>query len=331
MKHSIVVKRTPVPNQYTTLYTVPVNVLYATVSINMVNLVNENAGVHIAITKTTIPLKTDFVDYKLPLESLGGQLCRQGFVLSAGESVVVLSDHPQTIFRLTGVVLSVDIPELLDYNYFPNDANARFKQFYMYNSISGVSFGVKAKNLSSALPPVQFSKNENFLTLENVKTTLVNYDTNSSTIDIKPVFLTTGLYYMRISNDGQAWSNTLSFDIVAPPVKTPTISALPNCDLVPDGVMLNSGPAAGVNAGFILTGYNYLYVAVDFGFLLTTVYVSSDINFSTNVSIISDYDINNPSHYYLKLEQGKTYYIKAVDIGESTEYVSNIFTLTACR
>lgn len=332
MKHSIVVKKTPLPNKFTVLYTTPIDVLYATVSINILNLVNEDAGVYIAITKTIVPLEFDYIDYKLPIKSLGGQICREGFILSAGEQVVVMSDQPLTIFRLTGIVETVDTASLLEYNYYPNDPSKRINIFYMYSADEGVDFNIKAKGLVSINPIIQVSKTPDFTTLENININALNYNSMDGTSDIRPFFTEVGDYYIRISNDNQSWSNIVNIDIQPPPTTKPSISALPNCDLPANGVMLNTGPATDVNAGFILTTYNFFYIAIDAYAPLTQVLISTSPTFDPdNTTITSDYDINDSSKYYLKLDPTKTYYVKAFDISNGEAIESDVFTLNTCR
>lgn len=332
MKKSIVVKATPTPNQFTNIYTVPTNVLYATISINIVNTSSTDAKVTMAISKLNIPAEYDYIDYNLPIGKNGDQLCRQGFIMSAGESLILIYDNAGVVIRVTGVVETIDIAQLIDYSYYPNDSSKRISVFYLSDLNQGVDFNVTAKNLLSATPIVQFSKISNFSQLENINATLQNYDSTKNTMDIHPFFKSAGMYYMRVSNDGIDWSNVLSFNIVDAPTLNPVISALPNCNLVPDGYMLNSGPASGVNGGFIINTYVISYIAVDFSVTTMQVLVSTDINFNPNTTInCSDYDINDNSKYYLKLDPSKTYYVKASNIANSQAYDSNIFTFKACK
>jgi hypothetical protein len=71
----------------TSLYQCPVDT-FAVVTLNMVNRTSSDVSIRVAISATTTPLDSEFVEYDSTIIA-NGVLERTGFVLDAGKYIVV--------------------------------------------------------------------------------------------------------------------------------------------------------------------------------------------------------------------------------------------------
>lgn len=95
-------KGSPLQNTYLKLYTVPNNVKYATVDIDVVNMSTQTANVSISATSQQAATITDFIEYKTPLKTNDG-FTVTSLVLSPNENLLVVSDTLNVVFRVSGI------------------------------------------------------------------------------------------------------------------------------------------------------------------------------------------------------------------------------------
>jgi len=91
-----------VANTDTTTYTVPANCSYAEVNIDILNNDPLDASLKVALSTSTTPTATEYIEDGAVVPSSGGILSRTGLVLSPGENVVVNSSLTGTIVRISG-------------------------------------------------------------------------------------------------------------------------------------------------------------------------------------------------------------------------------------
>ncbi len=103
MSNGVLGKSMTVANTVVTLYTVPVTVDFATVSINLVNQDVVDATVKIAIGTSATPGIVDYIDFNAVLPANGGGLERTCFVVSAGENIFVESNTNNVSVRVYGL------------------------------------------------------------------------------------------------------------------------------------------------------------------------------------------------------------------------------------
>lgn len=89
--------------QYVNLYSVPADVLFATASINLVNMGQDDATVRIAIGTSDIPGPADHVDYNSVIPANGGILERTCIVCSANENINIFADSDSVAIRIYGL------------------------------------------------------------------------------------------------------------------------------------------------------------------------------------------------------------------------------------
>lgn len=87
MATGILGQAAPTANTNTVVYTVPSSVA-GTFNINVVNTGNTSATVKIAISDTSTPATSEYIEYNTPLAT-GQVLERTGFVAQTGKNVVV--------------------------------------------------------------------------------------------------------------------------------------------------------------------------------------------------------------------------------------------------
>lgn len=88
----------------TTVYTCPVDT-FAVVTINLTNRSNTSRNVRIAVSTTTSPSTSEYIEYDVEL--LGnGVLERTGIVLSAGQNIVCFSNSTDTNAVVYGIETS---------------------------------------------------------------------------------------------------------------------------------------------------------------------------------------------------------------------------------
>lgn len=99
----------PSPNSWTTIYTLPSNVLtstvnYATVHANVVNLNNSPGDVEMAISTTTPPGTEKLIEKGETLQAQGGGLIHTCMIMKPGESLLVRTTVGQMACRVSGII-----------------------------------------------------------------------------------------------------------------------------------------------------------------------------------------------------------------------------------
>ena len=103
MANGLLGKIITVANSNVTVYTAPSAVQYATVNINATNIGAEVAKLRIAITLTTTPTNTDYIEYDTEIAANGGVLERTCLILSPNEKIIVRSDKATVAIRVNGL------------------------------------------------------------------------------------------------------------------------------------------------------------------------------------------------------------------------------------
>jgi hypothetical protein len=92
-----------VANQNVVPYTAPVNALFATVTLNLVNTGAQEANVRIAIGNGASPAADEYIEYGVILAANGGTLVRSCQILSASNKVFIFSDKATVVTRVEGL------------------------------------------------------------------------------------------------------------------------------------------------------------------------------------------------------------------------------------
>lgn len=104
MANGILGKQMSQNGQYVTVYTAPVDILFATVSMNLVNMhATDDAEMRIAITDAATPNPVDHIDFGSIIPRKGGILERTCTVLGPGEKIMVWSDKDTVAMRAYGL------------------------------------------------------------------------------------------------------------------------------------------------------------------------------------------------------------------------------------
>ena len=90
-----------------TVYTVPVDVEFATVTIMVTNTGGGIAAINTYVTKAANPTNSDIIGFQDELTALGGSVEYSCMVLSTGEKVVVNADNDQCVIRVHGLEKAV--------------------------------------------------------------------------------------------------------------------------------------------------------------------------------------------------------------------------------
>ncbi len=86
-----------------TVYTVPVDVEFATVTIMVTNTGGGIATVNTYVTSAVSPTNTDLIGFQDELTANGGSVEYTCLVLSAGEKVVVNANKDECVIRVHGL------------------------------------------------------------------------------------------------------------------------------------------------------------------------------------------------------------------------------------
>lgn len=86
------------------IYTVPASgVVFATISINLVNEHSAISTVKVAITTSSTPAAGDYIEFNTQLAANGGVLERTCMVCSPGENVIIEADSSLVAVRVHGL------------------------------------------------------------------------------------------------------------------------------------------------------------------------------------------------------------------------------------
>lgn len=84
-------------------YTVPLNAVFATASVNLTNTGPVDAKVKVALTTSVSPGLMDYVEFDAVIPAMGGSLERSCMVLSPGEKVIIECDMNTVAIRVYGL------------------------------------------------------------------------------------------------------------------------------------------------------------------------------------------------------------------------------------
>lgn len=87
----------------TTVYTVPMDCLFAAVSINVLNTNSTVAGFKLAVTNSTTPAAVDYIENGTQIPADGGMLERTEIKCSPGEKIIVRSSLDDVVVRVSGI------------------------------------------------------------------------------------------------------------------------------------------------------------------------------------------------------------------------------------
>ena len=90
-------------NTNVTVYTVPVDVEFATVTVMIVNTGGGIAAVNTYVTSAATPTNADLVGYQDELPANGGSVEYTCLVIGTGEKVVVNSNNDNCVIRVHGL------------------------------------------------------------------------------------------------------------------------------------------------------------------------------------------------------------------------------------
>lgn len=86
-----------------TVYSVPANVEFATVTIMVTNTGGGIASVNTYVTSAANPTNSDVVGFQDELTAVGGSVEYSCMVLSSGEKVVINANNDQCVIRVHGL------------------------------------------------------------------------------------------------------------------------------------------------------------------------------------------------------------------------------------
>ena len=86
-----------------TVYTVPVGMEFATVTIMVTNTDGGVATINTYVTSAANPTNSDIIGFQDELTALGGSVEYRCMVLSAGEKVVVNANNNECVIRVHGL------------------------------------------------------------------------------------------------------------------------------------------------------------------------------------------------------------------------------------
>lgn len=110
MSNGLLGKALTVANQPVTVATISANALFATITVHVLNMGTEDAIVRVALTTNPVASTVDYVDQAV-VPANGGSLDISCSLTSAGENVIVTSDHDNNVIRVTGLEqLPVQVP-----------------------------------------------------------------------------------------------------------------------------------------------------------------------------------------------------------------------------
>lgn len=87
----------------TTVYTVPVDCLFAAVSVNVLNTNSTVAEFKLAITSNVSPAAVDYIENGTQIPADGGMLERTEIKCSPGEKIIVRSSLANVVVRVSGI------------------------------------------------------------------------------------------------------------------------------------------------------------------------------------------------------------------------------------
>lgn len=90
-------------NTNVTVYTVPAQAEFATVTIMVANTGGGIATVNTYVTSAVSPTNTDLIGFQDELTANGGSVEYSCMVLSAGEKVVINADNNECVIRVHGL------------------------------------------------------------------------------------------------------------------------------------------------------------------------------------------------------------------------------------
>lgn len=90
-------------NTNTTVYTVPTNVRYATVTVNALNTNSTIVGFKLAVTTSASPAAVDYIENGTQIPADGGMLERGEIKCSPGEKIIVHSTLANVVVRVSGI------------------------------------------------------------------------------------------------------------------------------------------------------------------------------------------------------------------------------------
>ncbi len=327
MSSGLLNKGIPKVFSYFKMYTVPNDLAYAILNINCLNLSSTNARIRLAVTTNpTLPPLSDFIDYDLKLDAVGGNLVKSDLVLSPGESFISYSDTDLVAFRLTGVEVSTSAPYFELTNGFGLPI---INPIVISNPPQAVNITVL--NNLSADKYFQASFSPDFSGLLYIVNAYQDLGNNTTNVNVN--LSQTGTYYFRTSNDNVHWSPTLAINTIVQTNYNPVIAPVDLSTYIPGtGYMLNQGGS--------VTDYNYAIhvenqaislVNIFIQFPTTIILISNDINFQdTTTTVNNNYNNLDINTYFFNLVPGLTYYIKCINAmtPDHSQPESNVLTIT---
>lgn len=106
MASGLLGKAVLVANVPTLVYTVPANVEFVTLNINVVNTSTtpgDTALVKVAVSSLNVPNREDYIEYGVNLTANGGVLERTGVICSANEKIIITSTVANVTVRVNGI------------------------------------------------------------------------------------------------------------------------------------------------------------------------------------------------------------------------------------
>lgn len=315
MNLDLLEKVIPPVGTFITLFRAPADIAYSTVNYNVVNLSDQVASVRVAIVDRDTPSKYDYVDYDIKLDKTGDFIEKHSLILSPLENLIVYTDTNLVCFRVTGINTSILSPFILN-------TDNMYSNFGIWEStlIIPISF----QNLIGQSPIIKIANNSNFNneTDANIRT-ITGVDGVTKVYVVLP---SEGTFYIRATNDNKLYSNILVIPVVKPNNYIPVVSNGTSVSTLPTQV--NLAIDTEVNYRVTVTNQEYEYLSLNSKKPITKVYISDSATFDTIYQTqLSNYDLNNPDNYYIKISSGQTYYVKAVTTVNNTDYVSAIYQL----
>ncbi len=109
MSNGVLGKAMSVANNPVTVYTIPNEAEFATITIHCLNMGTGNATVKVALTTSPSAGPADYIEHLAVIPANGGILERNCILAGPGEKVIIEADNANVAIRISGLVKIVPV------------------------------------------------------------------------------------------------------------------------------------------------------------------------------------------------------------------------------